>query len=153
MSVHYRILVLALGFGACGRTVTKEELADTLPEIRSAMNTAFDHEVITTCRGAVDQCGFEVSVGIGPVGHQYDGWTECLTVSCQITIADNIVSPLNMVLMHEIGHSLGLGHSEDPENIMYARSKNKILTDQEMAAQLAAACGNNCVDRIHVYMR
>ncbi len=49
---------------------------------------------------------------------------------------------LERVLAHELGHALGLDHTEDPKSIMYAKNEsgNLIPTNDDLAA-LKALCG------------
>lgn len=41
------------------------------------------------------------------------------------------------VLWHELGHSMGYGHSSDPDNVMYFQTANKYEVDSEISVVIA----------------
>lgn len=113
---------------ACSRPVDLAEVARALP----AVNEALAGAKLVTAKA------WTVPVTVAPLAAPADGFT---STDCHVTIASYVSVGANVseILLHEYGHSLGLGHSSDAENIMFAGPADPIALDVA-ARQLFTAC-------------
>jgi hypothetical protein len=61
-----------------------------------------------------------IKVGLGST-NCHDDWRAC------------DASTVKKVLWHEIGHSMGYGHSSNPNNVMYSTAKTQFVVEQDIA--------------------
>jgi hypothetical protein len=73
-----------------------------------------------------------ITISIGAVEPKVMAIAAVGVLSCEITLSDAIpwqyLEPiyLRSTIIHEILHCMGVGHSEDPTNVMYANHDEKI---------------------------
>lgn len=136
-----RLVAIAPLFSDCARIrkVTIEDVDALLPEVELCMNEAFGYDLIV-------QNPKVMLVNI--VVHEFDiphaeGVTFTIPkLGSEISISPEIDTELAVVLMHEMGHALGLEHVKDKGNIMYkeAFGYHGPTTPETIAPQLAALC-------------
>lgn len=72
-------------------------------------------------------------------------------VNEQLLMANQTYSGVSDLLMHEIGHLIGLGHFDDEYSIMYEFMENGGLTNTDRAAFSAAGNGSCFADSFYPY--
>lgn len=145
-----RVALLTLALAACGRPdITSADIRAAMPAIRTALSQAFERDLVSAddCQGP---CGLSVTFAATDiVDPAVEGLASCFG-PCRVDVrSDTPPTYLNVILVHEIGHIIGLEHSEDPGDVMY-RYANPGLSLMAMAGQLATACSRqHCQQRIH----
>lgn len=116
---------------SCSPNIAPVDLLAHVDTATVLVNDAFGSNVLAP--------GDEVLVALAPPPTGFDGWTDC-SEHCQITLSPSITEHHVMpILLHEIGHALGLAHSADEHDVMFHRVP--LNTDPaELARDLAQDC-------------
>lgn len=89
-------------------------------EITWSKYAALTHTGVATCNsilfGAISHCVLEISIGVE---------------DCDFNFVQNDENMVANILMHEIGHALGLEHSSDVNHLMYSIQSPEIIYDSK----------------------
>jgi len=120
-------------YAADGVTEAVNEIANKLESGNSVMNRVYDGNKADIVIQWVKDFGSHtagqaifnahIQVGLGK-GNCFGDWQPF------------DVNTVKKIMWHEIGHSLGFGHSNDPNNIMYFRTDTRFVTDVEKTITL-----------------
>ncbi len=129
-----KVWTLFLMLAACGKPVTKQDIAERLPMVTDALITVLGPKVFVTG-------GYRVEFEMEHT-REYDARAVMGAEYAVIKVADVIGewSNLDELLMHELGHVLGLEHSDSPDNVMRGTQDGNTIPLDVAAKQIAQAC-------------
>lgn len=135
MNRYIFLLLVACGGDGFRVDVTTEKIQEQLPLWTDKLNQAYGGMLIGE--------GKPVTIKVEPpVNPKFGGYTVCNKTACQIQIKPTIYHPLDAAVIHELGHAMGLKHTEpipNYENIMDPWSAWFLTLDQ-IAGQIADQC-------------
>lgn len=131
---HKNVLVVYIDYNQVGKHMDKNELDKQIKSSFSAWEKALNGKIkfkFTT----INYTNSEIFIKFAPHGLQDNKLGYCLTKTWQQVITKaNIIVGLNepehieTTILHEIGHALGLRHSANKLDIMYAINQPNIKT-------------------------
>lgn len=131
-----KAMIFCLAACHSGEPIDNSSVSYELPLVESAVSKANGTDLF-------GPSGFPVSIAAtDAIDAGYMGITKCTKTDCIIEIALIIHVPIFSVIMHELGHAMGLAHvvpDGDHENVMAANGDyNDSL--ETMANQIAVLC-------------
>ncbi len=142
--IKFAYALLALSLMACEQWGKVQDVEPNLNEATSAINEAFGERLFKQAPddGPFDNdliIQFQLAwkfVDASAVAECEENWncTVSLSPSSQRSRATSLI-------VHELGHVMGLDHSDDPNNVMFWRAPTADVTTQ--AKQLFEACKAN----------
>lgn len=144
-------LAVACGFllSACGGW----DPHDLGERATAAINRAIGYDIIADAPGAIEVNVFLVpEIPPGSDEAHRLGRTDLLTPERYQIILDERMSAAEapFIIFHEVGHALGLQHSDDPADVMYPESRAVAGYDNDYAQQIARHCAETTCNRINL---
>lgn len=142
MSCPCTTSILAASLAACGAVhIDADEVRSLVLVATDALRLAFRHPVIVAD-------GYPVTIRVGEVDGA-DGVCAWTQGSAEVVLDGDGYTLPGPLLMHELGHAMGLPHVEDRNNVMNPNPAPVGLYDA--ARQLAALCREHgCREQLKV---